>query len=351
MRLTRARIALEAYESEGPGVEFIFGDARRALALLAEESRTVDVFCMDPPFLTGKDWGTYQDELSRPEWLALMREALQGCLGLLAEDGSLYLHVDHRLSAHARLLLDEVFGEERFLNEIIWAYRSGGRATRHFRRKHDTIFLYGKGERPFFQPQYVQQARQNHMRRAVDDQGRAYRSIRSAGKEYRYYEDQGAPVDDVWTDISHLQQRDPERTGYATQKPVKLLRRMVAASCREGGVVMDPFCGSGTAMAAALEEGHSAIGADASGHSLRVVRRRFAGQGLHIRFLQEAAEPKGFRPVTRDGKIIAVEGAEDWRLGRIRGGGFYVDGRPEGAPGLMIQTEDCCAHYAMDNKQ
>lgn len=95
------------------------------------------------------------------------------------------------------------------------------------------------------------ESRSNHMRRAVDENGRSYRAIMSGGKEYRYYDDEPAYPGDVWDDISHLQQKDPQRTGYETQKPLKLLERIVSCSSQEGDLICDLFAGSGTSAVAA----------------------------------------------------------------------------------------------------
>ena len=257
---------------------FFQGDARDALRWFLDRGLRARVAYLDPPFLTGKDFGAYRDAMRREDWVELLRDVLVLCREALTEDGSLYLHIDHRTSAYARLLLDEVFGGDCFLNEIIWAYQSGGRSTRHYSRKHDTIFFYGRSGHTFFRPHLVGlprgEARSNHMRRGVDDAGRAYSSIRTAGQEYRYYDDELVPPGDVWTDISHLQQRDPERTGYPTQKPLRLLERVLLPSSEEGDWVIDPFCGSGTTLHAAHRLGRRGFSADVSPASLDAVRAR-----------------------------------------------------------------------------
>lgn len=272
------------------GQTFFAGDARDGLRALLRSGERARVAYLDPPFLTGKNFGAYRDNLRRAELLALLGEALSLCREALADDGSLYLHVDHRLSPHARLLMDEVFGEDRFMNEIIWAYQSGGRSRLHYSRKHDTILLYGKGKRALFLPEAVGvprgEARSNHMRRGVDEAGRAYSAIRSGGREYRYFDDELVPPGDVWTDIPHLQQRDPERTGYPTQKPLKLLERVLSASSREGDLAIDPFCGSGTTLMAAHRLGRRGFGVDSSPASLETVQKRIPKEALTI-FLSE----------------------------------------------------------------
>ena len=140
---------------------------------------------------------------------------------LLGDTGVFYMHLDWRGSALARLACDQVFGEKAFMNEIIWAYETGGRAQRHFSRKHDTILMYAAGKHPRFDLTRVPIGRhgnrQNHLRRTMDEQGRPCRTIRSGGKLYRYYDDEPVYPTDVWTDVPHLQQRDPARATAATK--------------------------------------------------------------------------------------------------------------------------------------
>lgn len=262
---------------------------------------------MDPPFMTGdtfnrrrrfgpKGWksGTpaplyaaYSDHFAdREEYLTFLRSLLRNAYRLLNKTGVLYLHLDWRASAHARLLCDEIFGEDCFLNEIVWAYESGGRAKRYFSRKHDVILLYAKSNKYRFDltrvPLERSTARKNHMRRQRDEEGRLYYSIRSGGKEYRYYEDAPVYPGDVWTDISHLQQRDPERSGYATQKPLKLLNRLLRPVVQPGDWVCDLCCGSGTTLAAAQGLGCRVMGMDQNPEALLIARSRLTLQNISI---------------------------------------------------------------------
>ncbi len=253
-------------------------DARDGLARLLEQNITVDLAYLDPPYLTGKDFGAFSDQQSAQDYYAMMREILQGINKVLADTGSIFCHVDPRTSPRLRLMLDEIFGEDGFRNEIVWCYESGGRAVSHFSRKHDVILFYAKSEQSYFDA--MQDAlprtssRSNHMKRGVDKTGRSYASIQSHGKEYRYYDDEGVPASDVWTDISHLQQKDPERTGYPTQKPLRLLHRIIKTASRVGDTVLDVCAGSGTTLLAAAQLNRRFIGMDASKESLETVQMR-----------------------------------------------------------------------------
>ena len=281
----------ERHANGGPG-EFILSRAEDALNHLLDSHRgSVQVVYLDPPFGTGDVFHskigaghaklslpTYTDTMEESAYLDWMRGILSGARELLCESGSLYLHIDYRMSAKLRLMLDEIFGEQNFMNEIVWCYKSGGRATRYYPRKHDTILFYRKSAKVYFDISAVGRPRgpekRNHMRRFIDEDGRICFTIRSAGKVYTYYEDTPVYPSDVWDDIEHLQQKDSERVGYATQKPEALLNRVILASSRPGDLVCDLFSGSGTTAAAASKLGRRFLAVDASPISLYTLRAR-----------------------------------------------------------------------------
>jgi len=294
----------EVHTTDGTG-HFILGRAEALAGHLCElYLGKAQLIYLDPPFGTGESFHltlngnkdlikipTYTDFSCIEEGIRLMRPVLDGCHKLLASDGSLYLHVDYRLSAQMRLLLDEIFGADHFANEIIWAYKSGGRSTKHFSRKHDTILVYGKTKKPYFNIQSVGvprgPIRRNHMKRSLDEAGNVSFSIRSGGKLYTYSENSLIYPSDVWTDIEHLHQRDPERTGYATQKPEALLKRIILASSQEGGLVMDLFSGSGTTAVTAMKLNRRWIAADVSPVALSTLRNRLLSQTQRISFFEQ----------------------------------------------------------------
>ena len=281
----------ERHANGGPG-EFILSRAEDAFSSQLSAYRgKVQLIYLDPPFGTGDVFHskigaghvklslpTYTDTMEVSAYLDWMRMILSGARELLCESGSLYLHIDFRMSAKLRLMLDEIFGEQNFMNEIVWCYKSGGRATKYYPRKHDTILFYRKSARVFFDITAVGRPRgpekRNHMRRFIDENGRICFTIRSAGKVYTYYEDTPVYPSDVWDDIEHLQQKDSERVGYATQKPEALLNRVILASSRPGDLVCDLFSGSGTTAAAASKLGRRFLAVDASPISLYTLRAR-----------------------------------------------------------------------------
>lgn len=285
-------------ETHGVGRQgdLLLRDARDDFSRWAGQAACV---YLDPPFMTGEDffmrmrvgekgWATgkaplvlpaYSDRFAtKQDFLGLLRPVLETSKALLKDSGSFFLHLDSRMNVHARLLCDEVFGENNFVNEIIWAYQSGGRSMKRFSRKHDTILFYRKSRAQYFDitavPLPRNENRSNHMRRAVDENGRPYRSIQSGGKTYIYYDDDPVYPGDVWTDVSHLQQKDPQRTGYDTQKPQALLSRIILCSTQPGDLVADLFAGSGTTAAAAAHSGRRFLSADSSPLALSVSRKR-----------------------------------------------------------------------------
>lgn len=281
----------EVHPTGGPG-SFLLSRAEDAVAALASEyGGKIQLIYLDPPFGTGEIFRlrvvaggraiclpAYSDTLSEDAYLAWMRTVLAGCHALLKPTGSLYLHIDTRMNARLRLLLDEIFGPDNFMNEIVWCYQSGGRSTRHYSRKHDSILFYRKSRSVYFNIHAVGTPRgpqpRNHMKRFISEDGRVAYSIKSGGKLYTYYEDTPAFPSDVWNDISHLQQRDRERIGYPTQKPEALLKRIILASSQEGDTVLDLFSGSGTTAAAASKLNRHFLVSDASPFALYTLRAR-----------------------------------------------------------------------------
>ena len=274
---------------------FVLGSAETNMPRLLESyGGSVQLIYLDPPFQTGNSFScrvhtnakksttlnvpSYSDNMPPEQYYAMMRQVLTGCYDLLSSKGSLFLHVDPRTCARLKLMLDEIFGEDAFVNEIIWHYKSGGRAKSHFSKKHDNILFYRKSKDAYFDITAVGMPRgkdmQNHMRRTVDEQGRVLYTINSGGKVYTYTEDTPVFPSDVWTDISHLQQKDPERTGFDTQKPEALLRRIILSTTRPGDLVVDLFSGSGTTAVAAFKADRRFVALDSSPLAMSLLRRR-----------------------------------------------------------------------------
>ena len=217
-----------------------FGGRRYASRLLAESS--------------------YRDSFE--DYLGFLEPRLREVRRLLDEAGTLYFHIDYREAHYCKLLLDELFGRECFLNEIVWAYDYGGRPKRRWPAKHDTILVYVRDpDRYLFDAEAVE--REPYMAPGLVTAEKAAR-----GK---------LPTDVWWHTIVSPTGR--EKTGYPTQKPEGIVRRMVQASTRAGDWCLDPFAGSGTLGAACAELGRHFVMIDTSRKAVDVMRRRLRLRG------------------------------------------------------------------------
>ncbi|MCR5809500.1 MAG: site-specific DNA-methyltransferase [Clostridiales bacterium] len=286
----------------GDGAVYLADVCRAGEELVKNYGGQARVVYLDPPFCTGgsfefrrgKKQVAYTDSMPKEDYFELINSAAELAHKLLRDDGTLFIHVDSRAALECRGIFDRVFGEEAFTNEIIWAYKSGGRSKNAFSRKHDNILMYRKTPEAYFDIEAVGvkrgPERRNHMKRSVDEEGRVFYSIRTGGKEYRYYEDDMVYPSDVWDDIEHLHQRDPERTGFITQKPEALLKRIILACSEEGDLIIDLFGGSGTTACAAAKLGRRYVTVDKGGVATAVTRRRLVERCLKMR-LYDSVSP------------------------------------------------------------
>lgn len=220
-------------------------------------------------------WGKGADS-----FIAMIYERLKLIHDLLAEDGSVYVHCDWRVSAFMRMSLDEIFGKDNFRNEIIWYYSTLGRPDDRFAQKHDTIFYYGKTDKAFFNEKdarvpYSDEYIKSHFR-DKDDNGKVCRKRFDAGKWRIYYPEEGMIPNDVW-EIPYENSMSKERLDYPTQKPSALLERIIKSSSKEGDLVADFFVGSGTTIATAEKLGRKWIGTDLGKFSIHTSRKRLIG--------------------------------------------------------------------------
>lgn len=249
------------------------GDALEVMGRLPDSY--IDLVYVDPPFGTGQTQtmnrirtgsgearrggfggktyefevisrASYPDTLPFVSYLEFLRKVLVEIHRLLKKNGSIYLHLDHHSVHYAKVMMDEIFGSQRFLNEIIWAYDYGGRHKDRWPQKHDSILWYSKSANWTFNPDAID--RIPYMAPSLVGPEKAAR-----GK---------LPTDVWWMTIVPTNSR--ERTGYPTQKPISLLKRIVAASSNSGELVADFFCGSGTTLVAAQQLGRRYLGVDSS---------------------------------------------------------------------------------------
>ncbi len=276
------------------------GDSQTVLGNTNEfPDESVDLVYVDPPFFSNKTyevlWGDgYERRAFEDRWkggienyIAWMEPKIRECQRVLKKTGSMYLHCDWHANAHLRILMDEVFGANMFLNEIAWCYETSGKSRRWFARKHDTIFLYSKGPNYTFNVDAVKVPRKasNHMRTGKDLDGRVYeeKTDRKSGKVYRWYLDEGALPADYWTDIKFINWEAKERLHYPTQKPETLLERLIKASSNAGEVVLDPMCGCGTAVAVSERLGRKWVGIDVSPTACKLMVRRMRKIGVQMK--------------------------------------------------------------------
>ena len=195
---------------------------------------------------------------------------------VLKRTGSIYLHCDPHANAYLRILMDAVFGDGNFCNEIAWCYRGGGVPKMDFARKHDTILRYSKTSRVTFDVDAVRIEYSEDSTERLQYKARSFRG----SKTYDAYEPnpKGKHPEDWWP-IQPIMPSSKERLGYPTQKPLALLERIIKASSRPGDLVLDPFCGCGTAADSAASLGRQYLGIDISAIAVRVMQQRLESRG------------------------------------------------------------------------
>ena len=271
-----------AWHPDGPDL-LIHGDNLAAMSALPDES--MQLVYLDPPFNTGRAQrrtttrsvrdpegshlgftgtsytrtiealSSYDDTFT--DYWAFLAPRLIESHRVLRDDGTLYLHLDWREAHYAKVALDALFGRECFLNELIWAYDYGAKSRRRWPTKHDTILVYVKNPATYFFDSNTVD-REPYMAPGLVTPEKAAR-----GK---------LPTDVWWHTI--VPTSGTEKTGYPTQKPLGVLRRIVQASSREGDWVLDPFAGSGTTAAAARSLGRRSVSIDESPDAVAVIERR-----------------------------------------------------------------------------
>ncbi len=294
-------------------------DAQDLCALLPADVR-FDLVYLDPPYGVGVTMAArlalgqargakkptsgpsaYEDREDPDELAAMLVPRLAAIRDRMTEGATLYLHLDHRAVHELKVACDRLFGRGAFLGEVIWAPGNGSRgARRGFSVTHQTILMYVRrpeerdrviynADDPMLRESFAETSLAMHFRN-VDEGGRRYRERVVAGKAYRYYADEGRRLGSIWTDIPSMVANTPlrrEGTGYPTQKPERLLERILRASSHEGSTVADLMCGSGTTLAVAARLGRRFVGGDRSPLAIEVASKRLTAQGVAF----EAVKP------------------------------------------------------------
>jgi len=300
----------------------IRGECLSACAYLKEKGIKVDLVYIDPPFASGADYAKkvyirrnpkvaeaikqaeteidsdeirgfeekmYGDVWDKERYLNWMYENLMAIKSVMNETASIYVHLDWHIGHYVKILLDEIFGEDNFRNEIIWHYSTLGRPKDRFALKHDTIFCYGISENTFFNEigariPYTEEYLKSHFR-DIDEEGNICRKRYDAGKWRTYYPEEGMIPNDVWN-IAYENSMSKDRVDYATQKPEALLERIIKASSNEGMLIADFFGGSGVTATVAHKLGRSFIHCDIGINSIETTRDRLRKAGAAFEVLE-----------------------------------------------------------------
>ena len=206
------------------------------------------------------------------EYLKMLASRFMLMKDLLSDEGTIWVHLDWHGAHYVKIILDEIFGEKNFINEIIWTYKSGGSSKAHFARKHDTILVYSKTSK-----YYLDVPKEKSYNRGLKPY--RFKGVEEFQDEVGWYT--MVNMKDVWT-IDMVGRTSKERTGYATQKPEALVERILASGSRENDIVADFFCGSGTLAAAAENLGRRWIICDESEIAINAARERLGNKQLSL---------------------------------------------------------------------
>jgi len=289
------------------GNMLIFGDNLQVLKTLlqmkhegklknADGTDGVRLVYIDPPFATRQEFRgsqeqkAYQDKIAGAKFLEFLRKRLIFLRELLSDDGSIYVHLDWKKNSYIRVLMDEIFGETKFRNEIIWKYFGPTSTEKNFPRKHDNILFYTKTDDYFFNGkatliQYDSKAIRRYDK--IDDNGQRYKLYYDDnGVVRKAYLKEGKPTEIF--EIPFVQGTAEERIGYPTQKPEALLYRLIEASSSPGDLVLDCFAGSGTTLAVAEKLDRRWIGVDCGKLAIYTMQKRL----LNIEKSKDLDNPK-----------------------------------------------------------
>ena len=284
---------------------------------------SVDLVYIDPPFFSNRNynviWGdeaeirSFKDIWSGgiDSYIAWLEPRFRELQRVLKKNGSIYVHLDWHASHHVRVkLLDEIFGPNNFQNEIIWWYRGGGVSKKRFGRRHDNIFFYSNGAPNTFNVDDVRTAYSQESQERLKYKAQSFRGE----KVYNNYEQHplGKHPDDVWP-LQPIMPSSKERYGYPTQKPERLLERIIKASSNQNDVVLDAFCGCGTTMAVAQKLKRKWIGIDISFTAVELVKQR-------LNTLGAVGFPVIGMPTTiADAKKLEPFDFQNWIMRKIHG--------------------------------
>ena len=253
------------------------------------DDNSVDLIYFDPPFFTqrkhflktrdnSKTYEFSDSWESISDYSKLIEDCLLQCLRVLKETGNLFLHCDKIASHYNRVSLDKIFGMQNFQSEIIWSYKRWSNSKKGLLNSHQNIYYYTKSKYFKFNIKYTDYAPTTNVDQILQDRertqdGKSIYKRDENGNVVLGKEKKGVPLSDVW-EIPYLNPKAKERVGYPTQKPVLLLKQIIEISTDENDVVLDPFCGSGTACVAAKSLNRNFIGIDKSSDAVKLAKTR-----------------------------------------------------------------------------
>jgi len=346
--------------------KLICGDNLEELAKLPKES--VDLIYIDPPFFTHKQyevvWGdeaetrSFEDrwEGGIEHYVGWMKERVQLMWEVLKSTGSFYLHCDWHANAHLRIMLDNIFGEINFRNEIIWCYRGAGYPKNDFGRRHDTIFRYSKTDDYIFN---LDDVREEYAEATKERFSHYIGNVRK-GKDFgtQKLHPKGKQPDDWWQ-IQPIAPSAKERLGYPTQKPEPLLMKIIKASSKIDDVVLDAFCGCGTTLIAAQKLKRQWIGIDISPTAIKVIEERLSKETKAVKNedyvvigMPKTIEGlKSLKPFEFQNWVINEMGAHHSRkkIGDMGLDGYVLRSVLHGEAGIQVKQSDNVGRNVIDN--
>ncbi len=336
---------------QNPNNLVIRGECLSACAYLRDKGIFVDLIYVDPPFASGADYAKkvyirrnpkvasaiaqaeseldieelkafeekmYGDVWDKERYLNWMYENLMAMKSIMSDEASIYVHLDWHIVHYVKILMDEIFGEENFINDVTWKRQtsSGFKGKNAMGKNHDNILIYGKSDEFLYNTQYLPYSdeyidqRFSHVE-VVNGKERRFKdaflgtatsqaTIEQLKKENKIYytasggmrlkvyldETEGIPLDDIWTDVNAVNSQAEERVDYATQKPEALLERIIKASSNEGMLVADFFGGSGVTVAVANKLGRRFIHCDIGINSIQTARDRLLADKAEFEVLE-----------------------------------------------------------------
>lgn len=241
------------------------------------QSNTIDLIYCDILYGTGRNFGDYQDlkanrQVIEEHYICRITEMHR----ILKDTGSIYLQMDTRINHWLRLICDDIFGYDRFLNEICWCYNTQGKTDKKWNSKHDVILFYSKSNIFNFYSDRIKDSitdlTYKRFRKEIKEKG-YYTSFKN-GKEYKYYLEDGSMPKDWFEDVRFISRSSKELVKYETQKPKELLTRLIISATNENDLVADFYLGSGTTAVVASELNRNFIGCDINPKSIEITNQR-----------------------------------------------------------------------------